>query len=237
MLVPFWSNDVSILINKEYITQVWPQKQMGLEEKMNAISRLVILMTFLGLLITRSMKIVIIGVITLAILFSVYNLRKRNKESFTNVRTSNSNSNSGNSKKDTITLETLLKKDCHPTTKQNPFGNVLLTDIMDHPDRKSAAPSFNPDVYENINKVTKQQTQMLNPDLKNAQKELYGDLYDNYQFDTQMMQRFYTTANTRVCNDQGAFATYLYGNMPSGKSSGPDGALARVQDNYRYILI
>jgi hypothetical protein len=25
--------------------------------------------------------------------------------------------------------------------------------------------------------------------------------------------------------------------MPSGKSSGPDGLFARLQDNYRYILI
>jgi len=28
---------------------------------------------------------------------------------------------------------------------------------------------------------------------------------------------------------------YLYGNLPSGKSSGPDGALARVQDNFQWI--
>jgi hypothetical protein len=52
-----------------------------------------------------------------------------------------------------------------------------------------------------------------------------------------MMQRFYTTANTRVESDQNSYAMYLYGNMPSGKDSGPEGAFARVQDNYRYILI
>jgi hypothetical protein len=77
---------------------------------------------------------------------------------------------------------------------------------------------------------------MLNPGIINTNKQLYGDLYDNYQNDNSMM-RFYSTANTRVANDQGAYGEYLYGNMPSGKSSGPDGALARVQDNYRYILI
>jgi hypothetical protein len=108
---------------------------------------------------------------------------------------------------------------------------------MDNPDRKAAAPSFNPDVYDDITKAVKSQTQMLYPDIKNTNKQLYGDLYDNFQLDTDMMQNFYSTANTRVASDQGAYGQFLYGNMPSGKDSGPDGAFARVQDNARYILI
>ena len=108
---------------------------------------------------------------------------------------------------------------------------------MDDPNRKAAAPSFNPDVYDDINKMTKKQTQMLNPDIKNTNKQLYGDLYNNYVFDTQMMQRFYSTANTRVCNDQGAYASWLYGAMYSGKESTPQGAWMRDKDNVRYILI
>ena len=74
---------------------------------------------------------------------------------------------------------------------------------------------------------------MLNPDIINTNKQLYGDLYDSYTLDNSMM-RFYSTANSRVANDANAYANWLYGNMPSGKSSGPDGALARTQDNYRY---
>jgi hypothetical protein len=91
-------------------------------------------------------------------------------------------------------------------------------------------------LYDDIDKAVKKQTQMLYPGIINTNKQLYGDLVDNYDLDNSMMQ-FYSMPNTRVCNDQGAYAEYLYGNMPSGKSSGPDGAFARVQDNYRYILI
>jgi hypothetical protein len=69
-----------------------------------------------------------------------------------------------------------LRSEFHPTTKKNPFGNVLLTDIGDNPNRKAAAPSFNPDVYEDITKSVKKQTQMLNPDIINTNKQLYGDL-------------------------------------------------------------
>jgi hypothetical protein len=133
-----------------------------------------------------------------------------------------------------VTLETLLRSDFHPTTKKNPFGNVLLTDIMDTPDRKAAAPSFNPDVYDDINASVKKQTQMLNPGIINTNKQLYGDLYDSYTLDKSMM-RFYATANTKICNDQGAFSEYLFGNMYSAKESTPEGAMMRVKDNVRYI--
>ena len=46
--------------------------------------------------------------------------------------------------------------------------------------------------------------------------------------------RFYSMPNSRIENDQGAYAKYLYGQMPSSKSSGPDGAYQRVADSYRY---
>jgi hypothetical protein len=107
---------------------------------------------------------------------------------------------------------------------------------MDTPDRKAAAPSFNPDVYDDINASVKKQTQMLNPGIKNTNKQLYGDLKDNYDLDNSMM-RFYSTANTRVTSDQNSFANYLYGSMYSAKESTPEGAMMRVKDNYRYILI
>jgi hypothetical protein len=75
---------------------------------------------------------------------------------------------------------------------------------------------------------------MLNPGIKNTNKQLYNDLKDNYDLDKSMM-RFYATANTKICNDQGAFSEYLFGNMYSAKESTPEGAMMRVKDNVRYI--
>lgn len=229
--IPFWYNDPTILFNKNYLFQFWPSDTMIFEQKMNAISRLIIFLTILGLFITRNLSIVVIGLLTLAILVTIYKMRKNylKKEGFKN--------NHENNKITSSTLANLLKNDYDHVDKKNPFGNVLLTDIHDNPQKRSAPPAFNPDVYENINKAVKKQTQMLYPTIKNTNKQLYGDLYDNYQMDTQMMQRFYSTANTRVDNDQGAFGEWLYGNMPSAKSSEADGAYQRVADAYRYILI
>ena len=244
MTTPFWSNDPTILFNKDSISQLWPTQQMTFEAKLNAISRIIIVMSLLGFLFTRNINILVIGIVTLAIIFTLYRLRKQKlvsslikKEGFTvNSSTQPSALSQNQMTTNPVTLETVLRSNFQPTTKKNPFGNVLLTDIMDTPNRPAAAPSFNPDVYDDIDSAVKKQTQMLYPGIINTTKQLYGDLYSNYQLDNSMMQ-FYSTANTRVCNDQSAFSQYLYGNMPSGKSSGPDGAFARVQDNYRYILI
>ena len=133
------------------------------------------------------------------------------------------------------TLEAVLKKDFKVGNRKNPFSNVLLTDIADTPERKSAPPSFNPDVDEDIINSTKRMVQDLNPGIKNAQKQLFGDLYNNFELD-QSNRVFYSTANTRVANDQGAFGKFLYGYMPSSKESDADAAMARVQDSYRYTL-
>jgi len=246
MTTPFWFNDPTILLNKDNMLQLWPTQNMSFEAKLNAISRVVVLLSVLGFLFTRKAHFLIIGAITLAIIFSLYKLRKQNivsslvkKEGF---RVNNSDPipmgsiASSTTTTNPVTLETILRSDFHPTTKKNPFGNVLLTDIGDNPDRKAAAPCFNPDVYEDINSAVKKQTQMLNPGIKNTNKQIYGDLKDNYDLDNSMM-RFYATANSRVTNDQGAFSDYLYGDMYSGKESTPEGAMMRVKDNYRYILI
>lgn len=242
MTTPFWSNDPTILFNKESLLEIWPKQQMKFESKLNAISRLVIIMTILGFIFTRNFNLIIIGTLTLAILYTLYKLRKQQlvssltkKEAFSvNSSMQPSELTSSQMLRDPVTLESVLRSDFHPTTKKNPFGNVLLTDIGDTPDRRAAAPSFNPVVYDDIDKAVKKQTQMLNPGIINTNKQLYGDLYDNYQKDKSMM-RFYSTPNTRITNDANAYAMFLYGNMPSGKSSGPDGAFARVQDNFQWI--
>jgi len=259
MTTPFWSNEPTILFNTDNILQVWPQPSMSFEAKLNAISRFVIVLSILGFVFTMRPHFLVIGAITLAIILSLYKYRKQTivnglTENFSNQEKKDATSKNASNKKkgnnrnknvrkitpttfttDPVTLESMLRSEFHPTTKQNPFGNVLLTDIMDDPERKAAAPSFNPDVHEDITTAVKKQTQMLNPDIISTNKQLYGDLKDNYDLDMSM-QRFYSTANSRISNDQGSFGTYLYGNMPSAKEDNAEGAMMRVKDNYRYTL-
>jgi hypothetical protein len=239
MTNPFWFNDPSILFNKETVLQLWPTQKMIFEAKLNAISRLVILMSILGFIFTRNWNLIIIGIITLGIIFSLYKLRKQTiLHSLTKKEGFSVNPSSQPSAlpmtKNPITLESVLRSEFHPTHKKNPFGNVLLTDIGDNPERKAAAPSFNPDVYDEIDRAVKKQSQMLNPGIINTNKQLYGDLYANYELDKSMM-RFYSTANTRIANDQSAYAKYLYGEMYSSKEDTPEGAMMRVKDSWQWI--
>jgi hypothetical protein len=232
-MIPFWSNDFTVIFNKNYITELWPSNEMTYEQKLNAITRCVLLLTFLGFVATMKLSLLIVGILTLGVIYFMFKQRKvkATKEGFGAVLRQDPPIKVRGSEG----VKQVVESEFDSGTKRNPFGNVLLTDIMDNPDKRSAPPSFNPDIEENITKNVKRSVQMMNPSIENTNKQLYGDLWQNFQLD-QSNRLFYSTANTKVVNDQGAFADFLYGNMPSAKESTPDGDMQRVKDNYRYIL-
>ena len=192
MVSVFWLDNPSILFNKKKIMELWPQSEYSLECKLNAITRLVILLTILGYLFTRNMKILITGIITIGVVVLLYKTqhkkkklnKKMLKEGFTSPE-----------------LYEKVKSSFMKPTQKNPLMNVLLPEIQYNPQRKPAAPAFNPTVEKHINK-------------KVADPRLFLDLGDNIAFD-QSMRNFYATANTTIPNDQKAFAEYCYGSMPS----------------------
>lgn len=244
----FWSNDPTILFNKDYLFELWPTEKMCYEQKLNAITRLILLITLLGYIATMSTRILLAGFVTLAVIFVYFKMRKQKitremvEEGFTlgalTTDYSYVNRSQNFRPKTTInpvTLDEVVRDDFKEGNKRNPFSNVLLTEIMDDPERKSAPPAFNPDIDEDITKNVKKSVQFMNPGIKNTNKQLYGDLFERWELD-QSDRVFYSTANTRVANDQGAFGQYLYGDMPSAKDSTAEGNLQRIKDNYRYTL-
>ncbi len=246
MTIQFWSNDPTILFNKDYIFELWPSSSMCYEQKLNAISRLIILLTILGYILTMSMKILAVGAITLVVIFILYGTRRQKLtkdmlENFDSSQSVQGNEVTGmfdNKPKsfvNPVTLDAVLRTEFKEGTKKNPFSNVLLTQINDDPERKAAPPSFNVDVDEDITKNVKRAVQMMNPGIKNTNKQLFGDLWQQFQLDNSL-RPFNSCPNTKICNDSGAFSQYLYGQMPSAKEDTPDGNMQRIKDNYRYIL-
>ena len=244
MTIQFWSNDPTVIFNKNYIFELWPTTNMCYEQKLNAITRLIIIITILGYILTMSNRILLVGILTLAGIFILFNMRKQKitKEMINEGFVVQGNEAIGlfNNKSETIvnpvTLDAVLRTEFKEGNKKNPFSNVLLTQIMDEPNRKSAPPSFNVDVDEDITKNVKRAVQMMNPEIKNSNKQLYGDLWERFELD-KSDRAFYSTPNTRVePGDQSAYSKFLYGEMPSGKESNAGGAFSRVQDNYRYTL-
>lgn len=212
----FWFNNPKILFDKHHITELWPNKDLDYTSKLNAVTRLVLILALFGLVTGNYMKILIATAVTLVIIVMMYNSKKSDsikkqlkekiiKEGFSNHKP----------------IIEPRPKATQPT-KNNPLMNVLLTDIKDNPNREAAQPSFNPEVESKINESAGN----VGPDPK-----LFTDLGDAISFE-QSMQRFYTTANSRVANDQKAFAEFCYGNMPSCKS-GDD--VTCLKENPRWI--
>ena len=192
MVSVFWLYNPSILFNKKKMTELWPLSKYSFECKLNAITRLVIVLTILGYLFTRNIKILITGIITIAVVVILYKTQYKRKKLSKKIL------------KEGFTSPELyekVKSSFMKPTQKNPLMNVLLPEIQYNPQRKLAAPAFNPAVEKNINKQV-------------ADPRLFLDLGDNIAFD-QSMRNFYTTASTTIPNDQKAFAEYCYGTMPS----------------------
>jgi len=243
MTIQFWSNEPTILFNKDYIFELWPTNNMCYEQKLNSISRLIILLTILGYILSMSKKIIVVGILTLLVIYILYNMRKQKitKKMLENFDVNGNEvtglfDNKPNSYVNPVTLDAVLRTEFKEGTKKNPFSNVLLTQINDEPERKAAPPSFNVDVSEDITKNVKRAVQMMNPGIKNTNKQLFGDLYQNFELD-QSSRAFFSTPNTRISNDQGAYAQFLYNNLKySGKESTPEGNMQRYKNQYRYTL-
>jgi hypothetical protein len=215
----FWLNEPTILFNKNYIAEIWPNPNMSKERKLNAISRFVLVASILGYLVTLNMKLLFICIVTLAIIAVLYKVqanKEKNKpkeevtkEGFENVKKINK----------------LLEEQYTMPSNNNPMMNVLLPEISYNPKRQSGAPSFMPLIESDINSSTKNFVKDTFSDETNEEKEsikkkLFADLGDNYTFDDSM-RVFYTTPNTQIPNDQGGFAQFCFGDMISSKENNP----------------
>jgi hypothetical protein len=204
---PFWVNDIKVLFKQNDISQLFPLEIMTFEEKLNAITRLVILMTFLGFSITKQKKILITGIISVLAIIFLYKIKIQPKLNKTiNIKEGFSNPE----------LYKLLKKKFTTPTIINPLMNILPNEIQDNPKRNQAAPAYNSAVEKEINEKTKEFVTNNFDDKTNIDERLFKDLGDNIMFDNSM-RAWYSTANTTVPNDQKSFAEYCYGDMVSCK--------------------
>jgi hypothetical protein len=196
----FWLNNFFILFRKDKIFELWITPNQTFEEKLNAITRLVLFLSVIGFIMTSSMKILITGLVTLFIIVIAYKSQNKKdnknkkekikqmlKEGFTNPEFYNE-----------------IKSNFTQPTKENPLMNVMLTDYVDNPQRKMAAPAYNSAVEKEINDSFKE----------NMDKRLFKDLGDEIEFE-HSMRNFYTMPSTTIPNDQETFIKFCYGNPAS----------------------
>ena len=201
-MTSFWLNDPFILLDKNEIFELWPNKEFNLEKKLNAITRLIFILTFVGFFITRSVKIIISFLVTLVVLIIIYNTEKKKTES-KKVKEG----------MQILTSKVINNNNYTLPTKNNPMMNVMPTDFKDNPTKNKAAPSYEKTIEKQIMEKTQKNFKNSIPN-----KKLYQDLGENLTFQ-QSMRNFYTNPNTTIPNDQQSFANFCYGNMSSHKES------------------
>jgi hypothetical protein len=203
----FWLYKPSILFNKDHITKLFPDKNMSSNEKLNAITRLVIILTVLGYLITQKYKIIITGLVTIVSILFLFMIQRNEeaKKGIVDVKEAFTNMDVYDNKKSEFTQPNVA----------NPLMNVLMTEYTDNPTRMSAAPSYYPEVTKSINNSTKEFIKKNFEDETIGEK-LFNDLGDSFGFN-QSMRSWYVTPNTKIPNDQGEFLKFCYGDMKSCK--------------------
>tara|TARA_Y100000389_G_C17357008_1_gene461671 strand:+ start:21 stop:647 length:627 start_codon:yes stop_codon:yes gene_type:complete len=200
----FWIYNPFVIIDRRYIKDLWPMDNMSDSEKLNSISRLIIILTILSYLLTDSYFSILSGVVGLALIVGYY---KKN-EGFMSIAINDSKENDDGTIINNKEIEKLPVK----PTENNPMMNVLLTDLADSPNRDEAKLSFKEDVEKEINDNVKRQIISNN----GLDDRLFKNTNDEMQFDYSM-RSFYTTANTQIPNAQNDFAEWCYGDMPSRK--------------------
>ena len=203
-MTTFWIYEPKVLIDSEKIKEIWPTTNETYEDNLNAVTRLVILLTIVGYVLSNKTNILFSGFISIiAIIILFFSRKNKNiKENFV-LETTNLREN-----------ENIIHYE--KTTKENPLANVLVTDILSNPTRGSAKLSYTKEQVKDINLETKNMIKSLNPDIQNIDKRLFHDLGDQYEFD-HSMRSFHSMPNTQVPNNQEAFAKFCYGNLPSRK--------------------
>lgn len=225
-IIPFWGDDPNVLLNNEFLFEFFPVEKMSFEQKLNAISRTVILLTLITFFYTKSMRILLIGGISIFFIFILHKSKKVEKEEHQKKK-------EGFSPKDDVDLikSVDMTNVFREPDSSNPFGNILVTDYIYDPKRKPAPPAFNQKVNAEIIEQAKEVVRKMNPDQPDITEKLFQDLGDQYVFE-QSLRPFHSTASTTIPNDQQSFSEFCYGGMVSCKEGNAFACAKNNAGNY-----
>ena len=127
-----WFEDPKQLVRVDKVHEFWPSKTQSSAERVDASARFIIYASCLIYLIKRDPRIFVLGATAIGVL---YIMEKSNMVK-DGVRPTNVYNNIG--------------KECSMPTKDNPMGNVLMSDYVDRPDRPQSC--YYPTVKTPVNK-------------------------------------------------------------------------------------
>jgi|TARA_R110000796_G_scaffold2688_3_gene10412 Ca2+/Na+ antiporter len=180
-----WFDDPRQLIRRDQISEFWPTSDQSPEDRINAASRFVLYASSIVFLIRRDPRVYVLGLTVLAVIFVLYKM-KMVKVNLNRVSKYEMNS-------------------CQAPTKNNPMGNVLMTDYADSPNRLEACYYSHPN--EHVTSGVPFDSGRSRSPLPKFQRNA-------------IERQFVTNPVTQIPGDQTQFAEWLYGpkNGPMCKS-------------------
>jgi hypothetical protein len=220
----FWLHKPDILIHRDYLRELWPTVDMSVNQKLNAITRFIILITLLGCFFMENIaKLIITTVVTLLaiVMYQRYMEKRQLLEGLDNPE-GEKGEEGGEVKEENKPKLPLTEENYTLPTKQNPFMNVSLPELPGCNDvdvsRNQAAPSYNPDISKKISTFTGDNTMRTKDKLFLNTSE-------------QQHLRHYTNPSTTIPNDQQAYLDFIYGNTAYQK----DQLQERYKENKEYL--
>jgi hypothetical protein len=175
-----WFKNPTVLFDKDTWTKFVPTKDMTTGEALNAVLRFSVYFSLILFLATSVSGYIMAIPIMMVSTILLHNLFPNGKtiESFVAKAQAN------------------VGPEYTRPSKENPFMNVLLTEIQDNPDREDAAPTNRRDVKADIYKSFQ------------ATSDIYMDTTDLFD-QAQAMRTFHTMQSARVPNDLEGFKKWL----------------------------
>jgi hypothetical protein len=231
--IPFWTEDPNILLQQKYIFEFFPVDAMVYNQKLNAVTRTIIVLTILGFIFSRNLRILIIGLITVGAIYLMHHYHEKEDQKMESKKVLDNVKEGFDGPGLAVYRELGMPVPTDVFTvpdSSNPFSNVLVTDYDYNPNKKPAPPAFNSNINNQILVQAKNLVQEANPDHPGIADKLFKDLGEQLEFE-QSLRPFHSNPATTIPNDQGAFAEFCYGSMISAKE-GNKFAMARNMSRY-----
>ena len=212
----FWTENISILFQKDKLSHFFPISDMTLDEKLNSIVRLCAYISVVLYCKNKNYKMIYIFLTSLLFTFIIHKFSNQSEEEETNIENYVNEINKDLQETEESKDDPFLNKKTKviKPSINNPFTNILFNEYEDNPNRKSAVNIER----ENINEEIEDKFNF----------NLYKDINDIYSRNNSQRQ-FYTTPITTIPNKQKEFAQWLY-KLP--KTCKENNGLQCIKNNY-----
>jgi len=219
---PFWYDNITILWNKDRLTEFFPSPSQTLEEKFNSLVRLSFYCFIVLYFYNNDNRYIYLPVGVMLLTYYIYN--NREKESFDSLEEKKAepkvqneprnNERAFDNKSQIVPQPKKVEnkneiKECTQPTIDNPFMNVTMKDYFNiDPDTKTTIdrpPACDPNDPEIKKKIEASFSNNLFKDVN----DIFGKMNSQRQF--------YTMPSTTIPNGQMEFAKWLYLNPKTCK--------------------